>query len=90
VQLGIILLFILVSYLAFSASRKAEQNSVWVGMSKETAHQLGTPISSLMAWLELLKSGIVNQEIIQDVEKDVKRLEMITKRFSKIGSGTGS
>ena len=86
VQLGIIILFILVSYLAFSSSRKAEQNRVWVGMSKETAHQLGTPISSLMAWLELMKSGVVNDELIHDVEKDIKRLEMITERFSKIGS----
>jgi len=86
VQLGIILLFILVSYLAFSSSRKAEQNRVWVGMSKETAHQLGTPISSLMAWLELMKSGVVNEELINDIEKDIKRLEMITERFSKIGS----
>jgi len=86
VQLGIIILFILVSYLAFNSSRKAEQNRVWVGMSKETAHQLGTPISSLMAWLELMKSGEVNDELINDIEKDIKRLEMITERFSKIGS----
>jgi len=86
IQLGIILLFILVSYLAFSSSRKAEQNRVWVGMSKETAHQLGTPISSLMAWLELMKAGEVNDELINDIEKDIKRLEMITERFSKIGS----
>ena len=86
VQLGIIILFILVSYLAFSSSRKSEQNRVWVGMSKETAHQLGTPISSLMAWLELLKSGHISDELITDVEKDIKRLEMITERFSKIGS----
>ena len=86
VQLGIIILFILVSYLAFSSSRKSEQNRVWVGMSKETAHQLGTPISSLMAWLELLKSGHISDELLVDVEKDIKRLEMITERFSKIGS----
>ena len=86
VQLGIIILFILVSYLAFNSSRKAEQNRVWVGMSKETAHQLGTPISSLMAWLELMKAGEVNDELINDIEKDIKRLEMITERFSKIGS----
>ena len=86
VQLGIIILFILVSYLAFNSSRKAEQNRVWVGMSKETAHQLGTPISSLMAWLELMKSGVVNDDLIQDIERDIKRLEMITERFSKIGS----
>ncbi|PLW98672.1 MAG: ATP-binding protein, partial [Marinilabiliales bacterium] len=86
IQLGVIFLFILVSYFAFSVSRKAEQNQVWVGMSKETAHQLGTPISSLLAWLELLKIEGVRQDVYQEVEKDVKRLETITERFSKIGS----
>src|SRR4030042_2059634 len=86
VQLGIILLFILVAYFAFSSSRNAEQNQVWVGLSKETAHQLGTPISSLLAWLEMmqLKSNYVGFMI--EFEKDVKRLEKITERFSKIGS----
>ncbi len=86
IQLGVIFLFILVSYFAFSASRKAEQNQVWVGMSKETAHQLGTPISSLMAWVELLKMKNIDKQLVTEVDKDVKRLETITERFSKIGS----
>ncbi len=86
IQLGVIVLFILVSYFAFSSSRKAEQNKVWVGLSKETAHQLGTPTSSLFAWVELLKSGNRTPETIAELEKDVKRLEKITERFSKIGS----
>lgn len=86
IQLGVIFLFIAVSYLAFSASRKAEQNQVWVGLSKETAHQLGTPISSLIAWIELLRLDPEHSKIIVEVEKDVKRLETITERFSKIGS----
>jgi len=86
IQIGVIFLFILVSYLAFSASRKAEQNQVWVGLSKETAHQLGTPTSSLLAWVELLKTKPESFEIATEVEKDVKRLELITERFSKIGS----
>ena len=86
IQLGVILLFLFVSYLAFSTSRKAEQNQVWVGMSKETAHQLGTPTSSLMASVELLKLKDGDNEIITELEKDVNRLELITERFSKIGS----
>jgi signal transduction histidine kinase len=86
VQLGVISLFILVAYLAFSASRKAEQNQVWVGMAKETAHQLGTPISSMLAWVELLKLKNADPEVISEMEKDVQRLETITERFSKIGS----
>jgi len=86
IQIGVIFLFILVSYLAFSASRKAEQNQVWVGLSKETAHQLGTPTSSLLAWVELLKTNKDSHDIANEVEKDVKRLELITERFSKIGS----
>jgi len=87
IQLGVIFLFIFVSYLAFSSSRKAEQNQVWVGMSKETAHQLGTPISSLMAWVEILKQEKeISPEMIIEVQKDIKRLETITERFSKIGS----
>ena len=85
-QFGVIALFILVSYLAFSSSRKAEQNQVWVGMSKETAHQLGTPISSLMAWIEILKMQEVKPELIREFENDINRLEKITERFSKIGS----
>lgn len=86
VQLGIISLFILISYIAFSSSRKAEQNQVWVGMSKETAHQLGTPISSLMAWVEILEQNDGNKSYINEMEKDVTRLQMIAERFSKIGS----
>ncbi|MFH2094229.1 MAG: HAMP domain-containing sensor histidine kinase [Bacteroidota bacterium] len=86
VQLGIFFLFIIVAYLAFSNSRKAEQNQVWVGMSKETAHQLGTPISSLIAWVELLKLKKADNELLTEIEKDVGRLETITERFSKIGS----
>ncbi|MDP2888709.1 MAG: HAMP domain-containing sensor histidine kinase [Bacteroidota bacterium] len=86
VQFAVILLFILVAYLAFSSSRNAEQNQVWVGMSKETAHQLGTPISSLMAWVELLKMQNIDEGLIQEFEKDTQRLERITERFSKIGS----
>ncbi len=86
VQLLVIFLFIGVAYMAFSASRTAEQNQVWVGMSKETAHQLGTPISSLMAWIELLKLQKTDESVTAEFEKDVKRLERITERFSKIGS----
>jgi two-component sensor histidine kinase len=86
VQLGVILLFILVSYFAFSYSRKAEQNQVWVGLSKETAHQLGTPISSLLAWLEMMKLKSPDKEMLAELEKDIMRLEKITGRFSKIGS----
>ena len=86
IQLGVVLLFILVAYLAFRTSRKFEQNQVWVGMSKETAHQLGTPISSLMAWLEMMKIRNGDKEMLVELEKDIKRLEKITERFSKIGS----
>lgn len=85
-QLAVISLFLLVSYLAFSSSRKAEQNQVWVGMAKETAHQLGTPLSSLMAWVEYFKSQNLNDAHIGEIEKDVARLNTITERFSKIGS----
>jgi signal transduction histidine kinase len=86
IQLAIIFLFVFLAYFGFSSTREAEQNQVWVGMSKETAHQLGTPISSLMAWVELLKMEEAGPEIIREVEKDVKRLETIADRFSKIGS----
>ncbi len=86
IQFAVIFLFILVAYLAFSSSRNAEQNQVWVGMSKETAHQLGTPISSLMAWVELLKMQKVDENLVQEFEKDTQRLQKITERFSKIGS----
>lgn len=85
-QLGIILLFILIAYFAFSTARKAEQNQVWLGLSKETAHQLGTPTSSLLAWVELLKEKQPDNELITELENDVNRLEIITERFSKIGS----
>ena len=86
IQLFVIIVFILVAYFAFNASRRAEQNQVWVGMSKETAHQLGTPISSLMAWIELLKMQDVDENLVKEFEKDTQRLEKITERFSKIGS----
>lgn len=85
-QLAVIALFLGVSYLAFSSSRKAEQNQVWVGMAKETAHQLGTPLSSLMAWLEYLKSKPHPEEHLPEIEKDLVRLNTITERFSKIGA----
>ncbi len=86
VQLGVIILFILVSYFAFSVSRKAEQNEVWTGMSKETAHQLGTPISSLIGWMELLKQSKLDPGMVSEMQKDTSRLVKITDRFSKIGS----
>lgn len=86
IQLGTVLLFILVAYFAFRTSRRYEQNQVWVGMSKETAHQLGTPISSLLAWLEMMKIRNSDKEMLTELEKDVKRLEKITDRFSRIGS----
>jgi signal transduction histidine kinase len=86
IQLAIVFLFVFLAYFGFSSARQAEQNQVWVGMSKETAHQLGTPISSLMAWVELLKMDKAGPEVIREVEKDVKRLETIADRFSKIGS----
>jgi len=85
-QLAVIALFLFVSYLAFSTSRKAEQNQVWVGMAKETAHQLGTPLSSLLAWLEILKLKGTSEEYTVEIAKDVERLQTITERFSKIGS----
>ena len=86
IQLFVIMIFIVVSYFAFLATNRAEQNQVWVGMSKETAHQLGTPISSLMAWIELLKLKEVDESLIKELEQDTARLERITERFSKIGS----
>jgi len=86
IQLFVIIVFIAVAYFAFSATQRAEQNQVWVGMSKETAHQLGTPISSLMAWIEILKLQNVDETLIKEFEKDTERLERITERFSKIGS----
>jgi anti-sigma regulatory factor (Ser/Thr protein kinase) len=86
VQIAVFAIFLIVAYSLFSTARKSEQNQVWVGMAKETAHQLGTPLSSLMAWVELLKMQGVDQEIISEIDKDIKRLETITERFSKIGS----
>jgi len=86
VMFSIIGLFLFVAYLLFSTARRVEQNQVWVGMAKETAHQLGTPLSSLIAWLEYLRSKGLDPETAAEIEKDVKRLETITERFSKIGS----
>ncbi len=85
-QLSVILIFGLISYIAFNSSHKAEQNKVWLGLSRETAHQLATPTSSLTAWVELLKDKLDDQTIVQELEKDVQRLNVITERFSKIGS----
>lgn len=88
VQLSIIAVFVLLTYTVFSYSRRAEQNRVWIGMAKETAHQLGTPLSSLMAWLEFFRSDPERYDpaIIKELDKDINRLEMITARFSSIGS----
>jgi len=85
-QLGFISLFMFIAYFTFSASRKSEQNQVWAGMAKETAHQIATPLSSLMAWVELLKEREGVDEMVDEMGKDIKRLETITDRFSKIGS----
>lgn len=86
VQLGVVLIFVVVAIFALLTSKKAEQNKVWVGLSKETAHQLGTPISSLMAWIEVLKETYPDDDLIPEMNKDVKRLQLIAERFSKIGS----
>lgn len=86
VQLGVVMLFVVVAIFALLTSKKAEQNKVWVGLSKETAHQLGTPISSLMAWIEILKENYPTDDLIPEMDKDVKRLQLIADRFSKIGS----
>lgn len=86
VQLGVVLIFVVVAIFALLSSKKAEQNKVWVGLSKETAHQLGTPISSLMAWTEILKDKYSEDELIPEMSKDVNRLQVIAERFSKIGS----
>lgn len=86
VQFTVVGLFFLIAYLLFSTARKSEQNQVWVGMSKETAHQLGTPLSSMMAWIELLKMKGIEDESVAEIEKDINRLQNITERFSKIGS----
>ncbi|NSW44541.1 MAG: HAMP domain-containing histidine kinase [Bacteroidales bacterium] len=87
IQLAVFFIFIFISYLAFSSIRKSEQNQVWMGMAKETAHQLGTPISSLMAWLEWMKSTpSIEKEMLQEIQNDINRLQLIAERFSKIGS----
>lgn len=86
IVLGVVSLFILVSYLSFSFSRRAEQNQVWVGLAKETAHQLGTPISSLMGWIEVIEGGEMPPGAANEMRKDIDRLQIITERFSKIGS----
>lgn len=85
-QLSVVAVFILIAFLALASTKKAEQNKVWVGLSKETAHQLGTPISSLIAWIEYLKTKDVDAYLLGEMDKDVKRLETIAERFSKIGS----
>ncbi len=88
IQLSAIAVFLVLTYMAFSSARRAEQNRVWVGLAKETAHQLGTPISSLMAWIEYFKADpqFAHNEVIPELEKDVQKLEMVTARFSNIGS----
>ncbi|MCR5779173.1 MAG: HAMP domain-containing histidine kinase [Bacteroidaceae bacterium] len=86
IQLGIVLIFAVVGIFALLSSKRAEQNKVWVGLSKETAHQLGTPISSLMAWTEVLRENYPEDELIPEMSKDVRRLQIIAERFSKIGS----
>ena len=86
VQLGVVLIFVVVAIFAILSSKRAEQNKVWVGLSKETAHQLGTPISSLMAWVEVLRETYPDDELIPEMDKDVRRLQRIAERFSKIGS----
>ena len=89
IQLSVITIFGFIAYLAFSYSRRSEQNSVWVGMARETAHQLGTPLSSLIAWVEYIKSMAEMEsrhDVVKELEKDIQHLEMITARFSNIGS----
>ncbi|MDH6311386.1 two-component system, sporulation sensor kinase D [Parabacteroides sp. PFB2-10] len=86
VQLAVVFIFILISFLALASTKRAEQNRVWVGLSKETAHQLGTPISSLIAWVEYLKTKEIDPALLNEMGKDVARLEMVADRFSKIGS----
>lgn len=86
IQLAVLLIFIAIAYFTLTTVKKAEQNKVWVGLSKETAHQLGTPISSLMAWTQLLGGMGVGRDVVDDMDKDVKRLSVIADRFSKIGS----
>ena len=86
IQLILVGIYIIIGYLMFSFMRRSEQDQVWVGMSKETAHQLGTPLSSLMAWSEILESENIHPDIVKEINKDIQRLENIAQRFSKIGS----
>ncbi len=86
VQLAVVVIFVVLAVFALLASKRAEQNRVWAGLSKETAHQLGTPISSLMAWVEVLKEEYPDDDLIPELDKDVSRLRLISDRFSKIGS----
>ena len=86
IQLGVVLVFVVVAIFALLSSKRAEQNKVWVGLSKETAHQLGTPISSLMAWTQVLRETYPDDELLPEMDKDVRRLQRIAERFSKIGS----
>ena len=86
VQLAVVAFFMAVALFALMASKRAEQNRVWVGLSRETAHQLGTPISSLMAWSEVLKESYPRDELLDEMDKDIRRLQLIADRFSKIGS----
>jgi nitrogen fixation/metabolism regulation signal transduction histidine kinase len=86
IQLGVVVLFVLIAIFALFSAMRAEQNKVWVGLSKETAHQLGTPISSLIAWHEVLRDTYPDDTLLPEMEKDIKRLERIADRFSKIGS----
>ena len=86
IQLAVVVVFFIVCFVAILNSKRAEQNKVWVGLSKETAHQLGTPISSLMAWIEVLKGKYPSDELLPEMERDVERLQMVAERFSKIGS----
>ena len=85
-QLSVVFVFILLAFLALASTKRAEQNKVWVGLSKETAHQLGTPISSLIAWVEYLRTKEIDAFLLNEMDKDVKRLQTIAERFSKIGS----
>jgi len=86
IQLSVVFIFIIISFFALNSTKKAEQNRVWVGLSKETSYQLGTPISSLMAWLEFLKTKDIDAKLLTEIDKDVQRLKTIAERFSKIGS----
>ncbi len=86
ILLMVISLFVIIAYIAFSNARKSEQNQVWNGLAKETAHQIGTPLTSMMGWIEYLRSRNVGENVVEEMEKDINRLNTITNRFSKIGS----